>query len=92
MVENKIIVIVDEEVSEVSGKSQLVVELVDDGKVSGRVTFSREANPLQISEVMNETGCFIKYDETNGLSEKDRNDIGDLYIEASYNVPGLGEE
>ncbi|KKQ92766.1 MAG: hypothetical protein UU16_C0057G0002 [Candidatus Woesebacteria bacterium GW2011_GWA2_40_7] len=92
MVENTIRVTVDEELSKISGKSRLVAELVDGGKVSWRMTFSRETSPLQISEAMNETGCFIKYDEDTGLSEEDRNDIGDSYIEASYNVPGLGEE
>ena len=90
MVENTVRVVVDEALSRFVKQSYLVAELVVDGKILGRVTFRREASPEQISEVFNETGCLIKYDEETGLPEEEN--IGDLFIEASYVVPGLGKE
>ncbi|QQG41690.1 MAG: hypothetical protein HYV90_00015 [Candidatus Woesebacteria bacterium] len=92
MVENKVGVVVDEEFSEVSGKSYLVAELVTGRDVQARVIFCREADPELISRILNEIGCYVKYDDEVEFSEEQKQNIGDIYIEASYNVPGLGGE
>ena len=83
-------VVVDEVLSERSQKSYLKVELIVDDAVETVISLSRSATPQFISRILNETGCFIKYDESMELPEEERQRIGDMFIEASYNVPGLG--
>jgi len=87
MTEKLVRVVVDEALSE-NGKSYLKVELYDDRTRAASV-FNRNASPQQISNSLNGTGCYIKYDEEVDLPEEEKNEIGDLYIRASYNVPGL---
>lgn len=90
MTERPVEVVVDEAISEPSGMSFLEVELVVDGNLQGRVSFNRKASPRQISDTLHETGCFIKYEEGDAnLPEDERNEVGDLFIQASYKVPGL---
>jgi hypothetical protein len=89
MVEGQPEVVVDEAISEVSGKSYLKVVLVLGGCTRVQIDFYRGASPSYVSRILNETGCYIKYDDEITLSEKDKQTIGDLYIEASYNVPGV---
>jgi len=91
MVENTIRVIIDEELSKFTGQSGLVAILFDNGHEYMRLTYSRDTGPDQISEDLNFMGCSIKYSEDNDLSEEDRENTGGLYVQASYNVPGLGK-
>lgn len=91
MNEGLVEVVVDEALPEKSGESYLKVEVYIDGVVGIRMAFQRNASPQKISNELNETGCLIKYEEGIELSEEDRQEIGDLHIEASYNVPGLKE-
>lgn len=92
MAEKQVGVIIDEDLSKKNKKSFLMVELTVNGKKKARVDFWRQASPQQISDSLNEAGCFMKYEEDIGLSEEDKRGIGELYIQASYNVPGLGKK
>lgn len=89
MVENTVEVVVDEALSKISGKSYLEVKVVRDGDVWVQSVFRRGASPQQISDSFNGTGCYIKYDDDVELPEGEKQDLGDLFIKASYNVPGL---
>ena len=88
MAERKVCVVVDEALSE-SRTSYLKVELNVDGKEEAGIIFQRNASPQYISQILNETGCFIKYEEAIDLSEEERQRLGDVYIGASYVVSGL---
>lgn len=91
MPERLIHIEVDEAFSEKSGKSYLRINIIVDGKVVGEISTLRGTSPEYLSQVLNETGCFIKYENVVDLPEKEREEIGDIYIEASYIVPGLKE-
>jgi hypothetical protein len=80
---------VDEALSETSGRSFLEVRIVEDGYIWGKFGFSRGADPQHISAFLNQQGCYVKYDERLGLSEEDKENLGNAYIDASCNVPGL---
>jgi hypothetical protein len=90
MAERKVCVVVDEALSE-SQISYLKVELSVDGKAETEMIFLREASPQYISQILNETGCLIKYEDFVNLPEEERKALGDVYIQASYIVPGLKE-
>lgn len=90
MVEKEVIVEVDEKILNGPGqRSYLVADILVDGKVYQRAAFGRETSPEYISRFFYNLGCSIKYDEYGGLRERESQNKGGLYIEASYVVPGL---
>ena len=90
MAERPISVVVDEILHEDSEKSYLIAELIADGKIRGQFIFGRSASPEQISKKINEVGYFIKYEGGElQLSKERKFELGNLFIEASHNVPGL---
>lgn len=88
MAKTPVTVVVDEGWNGVDG-SYLKV-LFTDGKEAEKVTFERGASPNKIACTLNETGCLIKFDEGDieELSDDRKEKIGDLFIEASFRVPG----
>jgi hypothetical protein len=90
MAERKVCVVVDEALSK-SRTSYLKVGLNVDGKEEAEIIFQRNASPQYISQVLNETGCLIKYEEVITWPEEEKQKLGDAYIQASYIVPGLKE-
>jgi len=90
MTERQIEVLVDEGYLEKYNKSCIRVQLNIDGVETTGMIFSRDVSPETISGILNEVGCYIKYDETD-LSEAEKQRLGDAHIDASYRVPGLGK-
>ncbi len=89
MVEKEVKVEVDEELPKNSGQPYLVAEMLVRGVIQERIAFDRKASPEAISKFFYKTGCAIKTDPWRGLPIEKRQFIGDLYIEASFVVPGL---
>ncbi len=91
MAERSIEVLVDEALTK-ENKSYLRVEIHVNGVPKVVMGVSRNAGPGDISRSLNETGYLIKNGEYIELSEEERQRLGDLHIEASYVVPGLGKK
>jgi hypothetical protein len=89
MIENEVEIMVDDGLSKLTGQPYLVAEMLVRGVIQERIAFDRKASPEEISRFFYKTGCAIKTDPWRGLPKQARQFIGDLYIEASRNVPGL---
>jgi hypothetical protein len=84
MVEMKPEVRITEQLDGASNKWILAVEILVGNSIKQSVEFKRSITPEAIAESFMDTGLMLKYGEL----EEGVEEVGDIFIQASYNVPG----
>lgn len=84
MVERSPEVRITEQLDSRKKKWILAVEILVGNRVEQTVGFKRSITPEEISQSFMDTGLMLKYGEL----EEDVEELGEMFIQASYNVPG----
>ena len=92
MPERSVNVTIDEAEIKDGESSYLRVKISSEDGEPVFLSFVRGTSPQQISDVLYEIARYFEDDEEAKLllSEENRQNIIDLFTEASHNVPGLG--